>query len=68
MNYSKTGVPWQINSILIIYPKLLEKLDFPAFLSILHLLVFVAILAYSGISWHIFPCKNGKLLICDRNN
>jgi hypothetical protein len=38
-----------MKSIFIIYTKLLEKLDFPAFLSILRLPVFIANLAYLSL-------------------
>ena len=56
MHYHKTGVPWQINKILIflIFPV------FSGFSSLFTFLHFSLFLAYFGISLHIFVINFGK--------
>lgn len=56
LHYSKTGVPWQTNKILIflIFPV------FSGFSSLFTFLHFSLILAYFGISLHIFVINFGK--------
>ena len=56
LHYSKTGVPWQINKILIflIFPV------FSGFSSLFTFLHFSLFLAYFGISLHIFVINFGK--------